>query len=107
MSPHYTDEVTAMAVGRKNGRGGIPTTSDPNSPHDDLFNQAVQIVVQNDKASPSLLQRKLSIGYARAARLLDELEQAGVVGHGDVAKPRDILIKNADEFLQNKNIGGA
>ena len=62
-------------------------------------------MVQNDKASASLLQRKLSIGYARAARLLDELEQAGVVGHGDGAKPRDILIKNAEEFLQARDGG--
>lgn len=100
VAPHYTEEVTTMTVGRKNGRGGMIVNSDTGGSQDDLFNQAVQIVVQNDKASASLLQRKLSIGYARAARLLDELEQAGVVGHGDGAKPRDILIKNADEFLK-------
>lgn len=92
VTPHYTEEVTTMAVGKK-GRGGDVTSQD------ELFAQAVQIVVQNDKASASLLQRKLSIGYARAARVIDELEQAGVIGHGDGAKPRDVLIANAEEFL--------
>lgn len=92
VTPHYTEEVTTMTVGKK-GRGGDVTSQD------ELFAQAVQIVVQNDKASASLLQRKLSIGYARAARVIDELEQAGVIGHGDGAKPRDVLIANAEEFL--------
>ena len=92
VAPHYTEEVTTMAVGKK-GRASDVTSQD------ELFDQAVQIVVQNDKASASLLQRKLSIGYARAARVIDELEQAGVIGRGDGAKPRDVLIANADEFL--------
>ncbi len=92
VTPHYTEEVTTMAIGKK-GRVNTGTSQD------ELFAQAVQIVVQNDKASASLLQRKLSIGYARAARVIDELEQAGVIGHGDGAKPRNVLISSADEFL--------
>ncbi|MEK7164003.1 MAG: FtsK/SpoIIIE domain-containing protein [Patescibacteria group bacterium] len=96
--PHYTEEVTSMAIGKK-GRGNTQVQSADGSSQDELFAQAVQIVVQNDKASASLLQRKLSIGYARAARVIDELEQAGVIGRGDGAKPRDVLIANAEEFL--------
>jgi S-DNA-T family DNA segregation ATPase FtsK/SpoIIIE len=66
---------------------------------DAFFDEAIRIVCQHDKASASLLQRRLSIGYARAARIIDQLEAAGVVGHGEGSKPRDVLVKNADEFI--------
>ncbi len=59
---------------------------------DDLYGEAVQIVKEAEKASASLLQRRLKVGYARAARLLDIMEAKGVVGPGDGAKPREILI---------------
>lgn len=65
---------------------------------DILFQDAVKIIIQYDKASPSLLQRRLSIGYARAARLMDQLEQAGVIGEQDGAKPRNVLIKSIEEL---------
>lgn len=67
-----------------------------------LFEEAVKVVCQYDRASASLLQRKLSIGYARAARLLDKLEEAGVLGSGEGAKPRDVLIKNPDKLNVKK-----
>ena len=54
---------------------------------------------QYDKASASLLQRRLSVGYARAARILDQLEMAGVIGQGEGSKPRDVLIKDPNEFI--------
>ena len=66
---------------------------------DDLFEDAVRVCVNYDKASASLLQRRLSIGYARAARILDQLQKAGVVSAPDGSKPRDVLIKSADEFF--------
>lgn len=58
---------------------------------DELFEQAKDTVIQLGRASTSLLQRKLKIGYSRAARLIDLLEEAGIVGPGDGAKPREIL----------------
>ncbi len=58
---------------------------------DDLYEEARQIVIETRKASTSFLQRKLGIGYARAARLIDMLEERGVVGPGNGAKPRDVL----------------
>lgn len=91
VQPNYTEEVTTMPVSLKNGRGGSSFISPNGESRDALFEEAVRIVVQNDKASASLLQRKLSVGYARAARMLDELEQAGIVGHADGSKPRDVL----------------
>lgn len=61
---------------------------------DELFNEAKMLVIKDKKASTSYIQRRLKIGYSRAARILDELEQAGIVGPANGAKPRDIL---ADE----------
>jgi S-DNA-T family DNA segregation ATPase FtsK/SpoIIIE len=63
--------------------------SDP----DILLEKAKKIVIEYDKASASLLQRRLEIGYARAARLLDQLEEIGVVGPGMGARPRDVIKK--------------
>lgn len=65
---------------------------------DELFDEAVKIVTQYDRASASLIQRRLSIGYARAARLLDQLESAGVVGSSDGSEPRNVLIKNPEDI---------
>jgi len=61
---------------------------------DDLFADAKDISIQAGKASASLLQRRLRIGYARAARLLDLLEQEGIIGPADGAKPRDVLVSD-------------
>ena len=60
---------------------------------DDLYEEAREEVIRAGKASTSYLQRKLSIGYARAARILDQLEKMGVIGPGEGAKPRDVLIR--------------
>ena len=59
---------------------------------DELYNEAVRLVVEQDNASVSFLQRKLKIGYARAARIMDQMEEHGVVGPAEKSKPRQILI---------------
>jgi S-DNA-T family DNA segregation ATPase FtsK/SpoIIIE len=64
---------------------------------DELYEQAREIVIQSGKASSSYLQRRLKVGYARAARLLDMLEERGVVGPGEGAKPREVLVSSANE----------
>jgi S-DNA-T family DNA segregation ATPase FtsK/SpoIIIE len=66
--------------------------------NDELFEEAKKVVIQAGKGSASLLQRRLSVGYARAARLLDLLEEKGVVGPADGSKPRDVLV----ESIENK-----
>jgi S-DNA-T family DNA segregation ATPase FtsK/SpoIIIE len=62
---------------------------------DDMYEAARAAVIEAGKASTSYLQRKLRVGYARAARLIDILEERGVIGPGDGAKPREILDKAA------------
>lgn len=93
VAPQYTEEVTSMT---KSGVAPIPGVRGEVDP---LFPEAVRIVCQYDRASASLLQRRLSIGYARAARIIDQLEAAGVVGPAEGSKPREVLVKNAEEFL--------
>jgi DNA segregation ATPase FtsK/SpoIIIE, S-DNA-T family len=58
---------------------------------DDLYEEAKRVVIEAGKASSSLLQRRLRVGYARAARLIDMLEEQGIIGPGEGAKPREIL----------------
>ncbi len=98
----YTKEVTTQKVSLKKG-GGMPITTDGKDP---LFEEAVRIVCQYDRASASLLQRRLSIGYARAARILDQLEEQEIVSHGEGSKPRDVLLKNADEYINQMHENG-
>lgn len=62
---------------------------------DDLYDAAVETVISAKKASASLLQRRLKVGYARAARLLDLMEERGVIGPGEGAKPREVYAENA------------
>ncbi len=93
----YTEEVTNQPLTFRKGQAGAS-----DSGKDGLFEEAVRIVCQFDRASASLLQRKLSVGYARAARILDQLEREGVVGPGDGSKPRDVLVRDAEAFLQRE-----
>lgn len=96
----YTEEVTTLSVPVGGKKGGMGTSGGDG--HDNLFEDAIRLVCQHDKASASLLQRRLSIGYARAARILDQLEETGIIGPGEGSKPRDVLMKNAEEYLSQQ-----
>lgn len=99
VTPEYSDEVTeAHAPKSTLGADGQDLGE-----VDDMFEEAVRIAAEYGKASASLLQRRLSIGYARAARILDQLEQAGVVSPPEGSKPREVLIKNADEYFAKRH----
>ncbi|OGM94784.1 hypothetical protein A2524_02225 [Candidatus Wolfebacteria bacterium RIFOXYD12_FULL_48_21] len=67
-----------------------------NDSEDELLEQAIEVVVQAEKASASLLQRRLKVGYARAARLLDIMEEKGIVGPSKGANPREVYIKQGE-----------
>ncbi len=75
-----------------NSAGGF-TGGGQDDADDDLYGEAKETVVLAGKASASLLQRRLRVGYARAARLLDILEEKGVIGPGDGAKPREVYVR--------------
>ncbi len=66
---------------------------------DDKLEEAIKVIVENQTASTSFLQRKLSLGYARAARIMDELEQMGVIGEANGSKPREILMSK-EQWLE-------
>ncbi len=66
---------------------------------DELFEDAARMIVRYQQGSVSLLQRKLKVGYARAARIVDELEEAGIVGPFDGSKAREVLVENEEELV--------
>ncbi len=74
----------------ENGNGGGGNVDISNL--DPMFDEAAQIIVTSQVGSTSMIQRKLSIGYNRAGRLMDQLEKAGIVGEAQGSKPRDVLI---------------
>lgn len=95
----YKDEITeeiSLSVGSISADKSIfeSTLEDEGGENDDeMYEEARAAVVEAGKASTSYLQRKLKLGYARAARLMDTLEERGVIGPGDGAKPREVLEK--------------
>ncbi|MFI5240381.1 MAG: DNA translocase FtsK [Candidatus Saccharimonadia bacterium] len=91
--PQYNDEILAQPV----KLGGRSSGGELGEPDDEMFTEAAETVIRSGKASASLLQRRLRVGYARAARLLDLLEERGIVGPADGARPRDVLVASLDE----------
>ncbi|MGD8497188.1 MAG: DNA translocase FtsK, partial [Gemmatimonadales bacterium] len=73
---------------------------------DEYFRKAAEIVITNDSGSTSLLQRRLKIGYGRAARIIDQLHAAGVVGPAEGSKPREVLIslERLDALMRGEDL---
>jgi len=97
--PEYQEDIVqkqAVSI-----PGVEPMDSDDD---DELLVEAKQVILQAGKASASLLQRRLKVGYARAARLLDLLEEQGMISPGDGAKPRDVLVEAS--FGHGETVGG-
>jgi S-DNA-T family DNA segregation ATPase FtsK/SpoIIIE len=95
-APQYNDEVVSQPV-QLNGKGGIVMDFDREG-GDDMYNDALRVVIESRKASTSLLQRRLRIGYARAARIIEEMEEQGVIGPADGSRPREVLITSLDDL---------
>ena len=94
-------EIERQAAVEKKQKTGLPE----DGPEDDpMIGEAIRVVVENGMASASLLQRKLKLGYARAARIVDEMEQRGVVGPYEGSKPRKVLI-TMDQLLEMEAAG--
>lgn len=95
--PQYNDEVVAQPV-QLNGKGGVVMDFSGGDNEDTLYRDAVKVVIDSGKASASLLQRRLRVGYARAARLIENMEDQGLIGPADGARPREVLINSLDEL---------
>ncbi len=96
--PQYDEEVVSQPV-QISGRGGGLVMDMDSGGDDDMFKEAVRVVVEAGKASTSLLQRRLRVGYSRAARLIENMEEQGIVGPADGARPRDVLVRSMDEVF--------
>lgn len=98
--PQYDEEIISQPVilGGKGGNvmemGGSAGDAD-----DDMFRDAVRVVIENKKASTSLLQRRLRIGYGRAARVIEQMEEQGIIGAADGSRPREVLVSSLDEVF--------
>ena len=91
-------EQHASETGKKGGKsasasgGAFPAGDGAAEEHDELFPAAVDVILELGQASVSMLQRRLKLGYARAARLVDQMEEEGIVGPFEGSKPRQLLI---------------
>jgi S-DNA-T family DNA segregation ATPase FtsK/SpoIIIE len=95
--PQYLDAVTA-AEDEESGGGDSPVfdQGEFGAPGGDLYDQAVAVVLRDRKASTSYIQRRLQIGYNRAASLMERMEKEGIVGPANHAGKREILLETAD-----------
>ncbi|MDY3281341.1 MAG: DNA translocase FtsK [Dysosmobacter sp.] len=108
----YDDEVIqkieeSVQEKEKGGKGGAAAAAaaDTEEDGDELLPAAVEVVLETGQASVSMLQRRLKLGYSRAARLVDQMEERGIVGPFEGSKPRQLLITK--ERWQEMQMGGA
>ena len=97
-------EKQAAQTGKKPGGAGEPAPSQEELDGDEMLPAAVDIILETGQASVSMLQRRLKLGYARAARIVDEMEEKGIVGPFQGSKPRSILITK-EQWEARKNGG--
>jgi DNA segregation ATPase FtsK/SpoIIIE, S-DNA-T family len=107
--PQYDDEVVSQPV-QLNGKGGVvseygsgPGGSDADEP---IYQDAVRVVIEARKASTSLLQRRLRIGYGKAARLIETMEEQGIIGPADGSRPREVLVSSMNEVFGGGSAAG-
>ncbi|MFI5212648.1 MAG: DNA translocase FtsK 4TM domain-containing protein [Candidatus Saccharimonadales bacterium] len=102
-APQYNDEIISQPV-QLNGKGGVVMDFDAGG-DDDMYKDALRVVVDSGKASTSLLQRRLRIGYARAARIIEQMEDQGIIGAADGSRPREVLISSLDDLGSSDDLG--
>jgi S-DNA-T family DNA segregation ATPase FtsK/SpoIIIE len=92
-------DINELEVTEPGELEGILSSPTGDEDEDDMFPEALEVISSAGKASASLLQRRLKIGYARAARLLDIMESKGIIGPGDGAKPREVYLNNPESRI--------
>ena len=100
------EEIDRHAVADHKKKGGIKEDGDGFSDDDEMLPSAIETVVQTGQASTSMLQRKLKLGYARASRLMDTMEERGIIGPFEGSKPRQVLISK-ERWMEMKMISAA
>jgi S-DNA-T family DNA segregation ATPase FtsK/SpoIIIE len=93
--PDYNPDIISQQVAI-NQKGGV--VMDMDGAEESEFHDAVQVVIAARKASTSLLQRRLRIGYGKAARIMEEMEDRGIIGPQDGSRPREVLISSLDDI---------
>lgn len=99
--PQYDDEVVSQPV-QLNGKGGVVadySANGGNGGEEPMYRDAVRVVIDGGKASTSLLQRRLGIGYGRAAKLIDTMEEQGIVSSATGNKPREVLVSSLEDVF--------
>ena len=103
------DKIRKIASEELNGKGskdmGVSPSNAPDT--DNMMEEAIKVVIEAGQASTSLLQRRLKVGYARAGRMIDDMEQMGIVGPHQGSKPRDVLMTYNDWLERNNLLGSA
>jgi DNA segregation ATPase FtsK/SpoIIIE, S-DNA-T family len=96
--PKYDDEIISQPV--QIGKGGVVADmGSANDADDPLYKDAVRAVIEGRKASTSLLQRRLRIGYGKAARFIETMEEQGIISAADGNRPREVLVSSLDEVF--------
>ena len=96
--PDYNLEVVSQPV-QIGGKGGVVSDFGSSDADEDMLRDAVRVVIEGRKASTSLLQRRLRIGYGRAARLIETMEEQGIIAAADGNRPREVLVSSVDEVF--------
>ncbi len=106
--PEYQEEITTKfkAIGGGKGSSGAFDSGDGSDDQDELFLEVAKFIVTTDKASSSMIQRRFSVGYNRAARILDQLYAVGLVGPAEGSKPRSVNAARIMEYIHAKEGGG-
>ncbi len=97
--PAYLDEVTESADGSGDSEGGVAGISGASDSDKSLFDQAVDVVAREGKASTSFIQRHLNIGYNKAAKLIEQMEKEGIVGAANHVGKREILVRRITDDM--------
>ncbi|MEK7120883.1 MAG: DNA translocase FtsK 4TM domain-containing protein [Patescibacteria group bacterium] len=108
LKDNYDSLPDEINLSEQKDRGSIFEASfddDSSLDDDDLYEEAKETIIKAGKASTSYLQRKLKVGYARAARLMDMLEERGIIGSQDGSKPRDVIVKNENIGFEDDGFG--
>ena len=95
------EDIENRVIAGNKDKGAVNTSSDDDGEEDPMLKAAIEFVVESGQASTSMLQRKLKLGYARAARIMDTMADMGIIGPYNGAKPRDVLI-TMEQLLEQK-----